>query len=185
MPLRLLPCLTVCLLWTAGCQKEAQKSDSTTAKPLTQSALYEQFDPTKLSEKYALKFGVEHAVTHQSGLEFNGDLAKAVQIEGGISNEQFQKVFDSVQNDLLTVAESSSVTVKGKPNTDITGRPAWLIGHYFRNVKSDLVRGSYFTYSQGPIQGAVELLSQAKVENNTPRWRLVVVLHEKKVPAEK
>jgi len=162
-----------------------QKSDSTTAKPLAQSALYEQFDPNKLKEKYSPKFSVVRSVSCQSGLKFTapgtatGDLTKAVQIQGDISDEQFKKVFESAQTELLDLAKSNSVTITGEPNSDIKGRPEWLFGWYFSNVKPDLLGGSYFTYSQGPIQGAVELLSQATGENNERQWKLAVVLHEK------
>ena len=83
-----------------------------------------------------------------------------------------------MQTELLHLAKSSSVTITGDPNSDIKGRPEWLFQWYFGNAKPDMVRGSYFTYSQGPIQGAVEFLSQATGEKGKPYWKLNVVLHE-------
>ena len=182
MPLRLLLCLILSLIWAAGCQKSAKqaegKPDSETAKPAGQSALYDQFDPSKFREKYSPKFSRVSNASDFSA-RASGDIFKSVEIQGDISKEQFQKVFESVQAELFNLAKSSPVTIDGQPNSAIKGRPEWLFKMYFSDAKPDSLHGSHFTYSQGPIQGAVEILTQALGEEYNFGWKMVVVLHEK------
>jgi hypothetical protein len=169
----------MCLIYAAGCQEAAKQ---TNLNPVGQSALYEQFDQNKLREKYTPNFSVARKVTSDSGFtaKATGDLFKSVVIQGDISDEQFQKVFESVQTELLNLARSSSVTITGEPNSDIKGRPDWLFKMFFDDAKPDTLRGSYFTYSHGPIEGAVEILTQAPGGKNEAGWNLTVVLHEKR-----
>lgn len=154
-----------------------------TEKPqqrLPQSALYEQFDAAMLKEKYAPQFKSNSSIGSAEGLIVNAtnEIFKTVQLQGVISDEQFQQVIEAVQADLDELAKSSSVKITNEPNSDLKGRPEWLLNLYFKDIAPESLRGSYFTYSQGSIQGTVEILSKATTDGKKPGWKLIVNLHE-------
>jgi hypothetical protein len=82
---------------------------------------------------------------------------------------------------MVKLAETSKVRILEKPNDAILDRPISHIRVIFGGigwVNVGSLRGSYFTYSQGKIEGAVEIIAAHTDPEHPKRWTISCSLHE-------
>jgi hypothetical protein len=111
-----------------------------------------------------------------------GDRFKDCRLEGEMSKEEVKQLTEALGADLYERAQKSGLTVPDKPKDDIRERPLYV--HYAISpadgwVQPWSLRGAYFAYSQGKIQGAVDVIA-ARTKPDNPKWWVVVcAVHER------
>jgi hypothetical protein len=148
------------------------------------SALYKLFDPQKLTAKHVDLSGKGAFDTggSQSGLMITppGRLVKKAHFSGKPTEEQLKAILASLQSDMVKLADTSEVRIVEKPKDTILDRPlsylrVHLIGGW---VDVGSLRGSYFTYSQGKVEGAVDIIAAHTDPEDRKRWTISCSLHE-------
>lgn len=160
----------------------------------TRSKFFHSFDPPKMRMKYDNLYdtsgfggGGSRGVGGDSagmGLKRPGvprELFKDFRIQGELSDEQITKLLEALQVEVYGLARHSGVTVAHKPKKTIMDRPIWLpwfLGSSDGSwVDLSTLRGYYFTYKQGEIQGSAEIIA-FRTNPDKPHWRVICALHE-------
>ena len=143
----------------------------------------EAFDPGRLKEKHENDAGkgVLDAGGSRSGLEITppGHLVKDAHWSGEISEEQVKAIQASLLAEMVKLAEGSKVRIIGKPKETILDLPiSYLRTGWFGWVAISSLRGSYFTYKQGNIEGTVQVIAANTDPENHKRWTISCALHE-------
>jgi hypothetical protein len=147
------------------------------------SSLYEAFDPDKLKEKHLgdAGKGVLDEGGSRAGLTITppGHLVKDAHWSGEISEEQVKAIQTSLLSEMIKLAEDSKVRIIDKPKDTILDLPiSYLRTSWFGWVAIGSLRGSYFTYRQGNIEGTVQVIAANTDRTNPKRWTISCAMHE-------
>lgn len=147
------------------------------------SRLYEQFDPAALKEKYIGEFSTRDIVSgHTRGLIITppGERFRTFRIKGEISDDGIDRVWESLQKDVIKIVDASGATLLKKPVAEIRDQP-WslfpaLFGEEFIQIST--LRGFYLEYEQGGIRGGIDIFVNKAVHQDQVQWNIVCALHE-------
>jgi hypothetical protein len=150
------------------------------------SALYDSFDPDKLLAKHGKAFA-DSGKPRLSGVRRNllvtppGDFFTEFHVGGEIPEKQVKEILAALKTDLTDLARASKVAFVQEPSDKLIERPlvifAFLTGAGWLDLKS--VRGSYFTYQAGKIQGAVEIIAACTDPANPKQYTIFCAIHER------
>lgn len=168
-----------CLLAAAGCGEQPVPPP---APPATTAgtALYRTFDPSKLREKYASRFGKEQSGGSRSGLTITppGERITDFRVEGEIAEAEAAAVVAALRDELLAFAKAGGASVAGAPH-ELTSEEAISVAAmlYPTNPRPKGGRGFRFTYTQGAGRGTADAVVTRK-DPATSVWMLIGALHE-------
>ena len=151
------------------------------------SSFYRDFDP-KLAAGICLHLAPKTGggsrphgkVPPPEGHEF-----KIFDATGDISPDELKKVLDGLKEHFTKLVRTNKAVITTDPKDTIADRPMYLLqvnilppGTW---VEPDSVRGFYFTYKEGKIQGAVDVLAVRIGPGPAPdmaEWSVVGAVHE-------
>jgi hypothetical protein len=153
------------------------------------SALYRSFDPGKMRQKYEahLKAAVRFTEWgNRQGLTITppGEVFSDFRLGAEFTEEQLKGLLADLKSDLIKLARASKVTLVKGPSDQVFDRPIVLLPIFFGMGRPSWVdlsslRGSSFTYRDGTIRGAVDILA-AHVDPRSPKqWVVSCVVHER------
>ena len=150
------------------------------------SALYRSFDPDKVRAKYAKAYE-DSGKPHQGGARRNlivtppGDHFTDFNLGGEIPEKQVNEILARLKADLIELARKSKVVFVQEPSDTLSERPmvifAYLFGSEWINLRT--VRGSYFTYRAGKMEGAVEIIAVCTDPKNPNQSQISCTVHER------
>jgi hypothetical protein len=147
------------------------------------SALYTLFDPEKMTKEHLNDAGKDTIDEwgSQGGLTITppGHLVKHAHLSGHLSEEQIKALLAALLADMVKLADASKVRMTTKPKDTILDRPlSHLRVHFAGWVDVWSLRGSYFTYSDGKIEGTVEIIAANTDPKDPKHWTVSCALHE-------
>jgi hypothetical protein len=151
------------------------------------SSFYRDFDPALavgICQHFAPKTGSgirpHGIVPPPEGHEF-----KIFHIEGDIPPDQLKKALDALKEHFAKLVLANKAVAGTDPKDTVADRPIYLLQMNMLPpgtwVEPDSVRGFYFTYKEGKVQGAVDVLAVRVGSGPAPdkaEWRVVGAVHE-------
>jgi hypothetical protein len=182
--LRVILLAGVALAWSLGGTPAQEKK----AEP-RRSALYRSFDPGKLRQQYEAKLKAGARITDMGNRQHltitpPGELFSDFHLGGEFTEEQLKGLLADLKADLVSLARASKVTLVKGPSDQVFDRPIVLLPILFglgRPSWVDLssLRGWYFTYREGTIRGAVDILAAHTDTRNPKQWVVSCAVHER------
>jgi hypothetical protein len=107
---------------------------------------------------------------------------KIFDLTGDLSDDQVKRVLGALQSELVKLARASNVVVEHGPKDSIADRPMRLLqpGLIWADtaVVPSRVCGFYFTYKEGKVEGAVDVLAIPMVKDKKWEWLVLGSVHE-------
>jgi hypothetical protein len=176
--------LSVLVIWTFALSWHTSLAQEKAGQP-QRSALYRSFDPDKLRAKYGKAF-VDSGKQFESGSRRNllvtppGDFFTEFHVSGEVPEKQVKEILGALKTELTELARKSKVVFVQEPTDKVIERPlvifAFLSGAGWLDLRS--VRGSYFTYRAGKVQGAVEIIAVCTDPRNPSKYSIYCAVHE-------
>jgi hypothetical protein len=174
----------VALAWSLGGTPAQEKK----AEP-RRSTLYRSFDPGKMRQKYEDRLKAGARVTDMGNrrnltITPPGEVFSDFHLGGEFTEEQVKGLLTDLKSDLVRLARASKVTLVEGPSDQVLGRPAVLLPILFGMGRPSWVdfsslRGSYFTYREGTVRGAVDVLAAHTDPRNPKLWMVACTVHER------
>ena len=119
-------------------------------------------------------------VSYPPVIKAPGESMSDFHLEGEIGDKELKVMLASLKSELLELAKGK-VTIVGEPSDRIGARPIiWfsvILGPNWLDLSS--LRGYYFTYRQGKIEGTVEILAGRTDPRNAKQWNIACAVHER------
>src|SRR5262245_46989744 len=160
------------------------------AKTRGHSAFYNDFDQDSMLALCQARFSFvkERCGTGSRGLgitwkgQESSESFKIFYLTGDLSEEEVNRVLKELKPELMNIARASKVTRAHDPKDTIIDRPMRLLqpGLIWAGtpvIPSD-VRGFYFTYEEGKVEGAVDVLAVPIVQDKKAEWLVLGAVHE-------
>jgi hypothetical protein len=120
------------------------------------------------------------------GFKWKGETAeedfKVFDLTGDLSEDEVKKVLDALQSELVKRAKAAKATLGHDPKDSIVDRPMRLLqpGLIWGGtaVVPSAVRGFYFPYKDGKVDGWVDVLAIPMVRDKKTEWLILGAVHE-------
>jgi len=153
------------------------------------SSFYRDFDPDPASgicQNLSTRAG-GGSHPHLTRVRPEGHEFKIFHGYGESSPDQVSKVLRALKAHLTKLARDNKAVTATEPRDTIADRPMYLLHmNMFPPetwVQPDSLRGFYFTYKEGDVQGVVDVLAvRVDPDVNKNEWRIVGAVHEPAAP---
>jgi hypothetical protein len=150
-----------------------------------ESALYKLFDPETMAKEHEKDLGgvASRGTGSRTGIKVTppGHIFKDGHLQGRLSGEQVKTILASLQAEMVKLAERSKVRIVGKPKDTILDLPISYLRVVFGGlgwVNIASLQGSYFAYSEGNIEGTVQVIAANMDRDDPERWTISWAVHE-------
>jgi hypothetical protein len=113
-----------------------------------------------------------------------GEVFSDFRLGGEFTEDQLKVLLADLKSDLVELARASKVTLAEGPSDQVFGRPIVLLPLLFNMGRPSWVdlsslRGSYLTYREGTVRGAVDILAAHDDTRNPKQWMVACAVHER------
>ncbi len=180
--MRTMDVLAICsgvLLICVSCE-EGKATPSPASKAHAESTLYQTFEGGKLMERYSPRFESVSSGGSRSNVTLTppGEMFRDFSLRGKISTDKLKPLLTDLKADLLSLAKASGVEIVQEPREMGAGRLDGLPYAPFKTEYAGSLQGFHFTYRQGSIVGAVDVLAGSSTGGAEKEWMLVCSVHE-------
>jgi hypothetical protein len=174
---------------TAGCLAVATVGQPKLDKP-EHSGFYREFDAEVLVALCQKQFPFVREKcgtgTRGGGFRWKGETAeegfRVFDLHGDLSEDEVKQVLDALRTELLRRAKAAKAALGHDPRDTIVDRPMRLLqpGLLWAGtavVPSDL-RGFYFPYKDGKVEGWMDVLAVPMVRDKKTEWLILGAVHE-------
>ena len=165
----------------ASCSREEGTPPAALSpKQAAESKLYQSFDIGNLKGKYSPRFERVAGEGGRSNVKITppDHQFKDFSLKGKISGEQLKQLLSDLRTDLLDLAKAGGVEVVQKPRDMVPDRLNGLPYALFNGEYAGILQGFYFTYRQGTVTGAVDVIAGCTAGDREREWMLVCSVHE-------
>ena len=164
-----------------SCSREEEKSTSApTSKTAPESKLYQGLEGDLLRDQYSSRFERVAGGGVRSNVKITppDHLFKDFSVRGRISEDRLQQLLKDLKADLLGRAKAGGVEVTQEPRAMMQDRLSGLPYAMFKGEYAGNLQGFYFTYRQGAVAGAVDVLAGCTSGGIEKEWMLMCSVHE-------
>jgi hypothetical protein len=103
-------------------------------------------------------------------------------IEGDLTDKEVKAILEALRSEVVKVAHGSKGLRAGNLMDGIVDRPMRLLQPGLIPVETPVIpsraRGFYFTYREGKVEGAVDVLAIPVLPRKKTEWRILGTVHE-------